>query len=71
MSGATPLYITVAFIIEEGFLVVPYLMDQENLYPKARKYPTALKDGGIRVIDSDGKVVNTVDRYKTIINKMK
>lgn len=59
-----------AFIFEEGFLSVPYLMDQENLYPNTKKYPTALKEGGIRVIDADGKIVNTVDRYRTILKRM-
>lgn len=59
-----------ALIFEEGFLPVPYLMDQENMYPKARKYPTALKNGGIRVIDSEGKVINTVERYRSIIERL-
>lgn len=57
-----------ASVFEQGFLAVPYLMDQDNSFPNARKYPTALKDGGIRVIDTDGKVVSTVDRYRNILN---
>lgn len=60
-----------ALIFEEGFLAVPYLLDLENKYPQARKYATALKDGGIRVIDSKGEVLNTIERYKSILNRIK
>ena len=54
----------------EGFLPVPYLMDQEKKFPKARMWHTAIKNGGIRVIDDDGKIIDTVTRYRTIISKM-
>lgn len=54
----------------EGFLPVPYLMDQEKKFPKVRMWHTAIKNGGIRVIDDDGKIIDTVTRYRTIISKM-
>ena len=59
-----------AFIFESGFLPVPYLMDQKNQYPNARRYHTALKNGGIRVIDEKGNVINTVKRYKDILDSI-
>lgn len=54
----------------EGFLPVPYLMDQHQKFGKARQYQTAIKDGGIKVVDEDGNVVNTIDRYRKIISQM-
>ena len=57
-------------IFVEGFFAVPYLMDQENKYPKARMWKTAFKDGGIAVVDDNGKIISTEQRYKYIINNM-
>ena len=57
-----------AYIFEQGFLPVPYLMDQHHKYPKATQYVTAIKNGGIKVVDDEGNVVNTVDRYKKIVS---
>lgn len=57
-----------AFIFEQGFLPVPYLMDQNHKFPKATQYATALKNGGIRVVSDEGNIINTIERYKTIIN---
>lgn len=57
-----------ARIFEEGFLPVPYLMDHERKYPKATRYSTAIKDGGIRVVDENGNVVDTVERYHKILS---
>lgn len=54
----------------EGFLPVPYLVDQQRKFPKATMWHTAIKNGGISVVDDDGNIINTVDRYKTIINEM-
>lgn len=59
-----------AKIFEEGFLPVPYLMDQNHKYPKATQYSTAIKNGGISVVNEDGEIVNTIDRYRKIIDKM-
>lgn len=59
-----------ARVFEEGFLPVPYLMDHNRKYPKATQYITAIKNGGIRVIDEDGRVISTTDRYRKIIDRM-
>lgn len=54
-------------IFEEGFLPVPYMLDPEHKYPRATSCRTALRSGGIRVIDGEGKPIRTADRYKDII----
>ena len=57
-------------VFVNGFFPVPYLMDQYNRYPRAKSYSTAIKNGGIRVVDEDGFVIDTVTRYKKIIESM-
>ena len=57
-------------VFVEGFLPVPYLMDQHRKFPKATMWHTAIKNGGIRVVDDDGKVIYTTDRYRKIISQM-
>ena len=57
-------------VFVEGFLPVPYLMDQQRKFPKATMWHTAIKNGGIAVVDEDGKVINTVDRYRKILSKI-
>lgn len=57
-----------ARVFEEGFLPVPYLMDHERKYSKATRYSTAIKDGGIRVVDENGNVIDTVERYHKILS---
>lgn len=57
-------------VFVEGFLPVPYLMDQERKFPKATKYHTAIKNGGISVVDEKGMIINTIERYKKIISNM-
>ncbi len=59
-----------AKVFEEGFLAVPYLMDQNHKYPKATMWKTAIKNGGISVVDEDGRIISTEDRYRYIINHM-
>ena len=59
-----------ARIFEEGFLPVPYLMDHERKYPKATQYSTAIKDGGIRVVDGKGNIIDTVERYHKILSSI-
>ena len=54
----------------EGFLPVPYLMDQKRKFKKATQYQTAIKNGGIKVVDNEGNVVDTLTRYKKIISTM-
>lgn len=57
-------------VFTEGFLPVPYLMDQKRKFKKATQYQTAIKNGGIRVVDDEGNVINTLDRYRKIISQM-
>lgn len=57
-------------VFKEGFLAVPYLMDQNNKWPKARMWKTAFKNGGICVVDEDGNAISTEDRYHYIIAHM-
>ena len=53
-----------------GFLPVPYLMDQKQKFNKATQYQTAIKNGGIRVVDDNGNIVDTVSRYNKIITTL-
>ena len=57
-------------IFKEGFLAVPYLMDQNHKFPKATMWKTAIKNGGIAVVDENGKIISTEDRYHYIIDHM-
>lgn len=57
-------------VFKEGFLAVPYLMDQDHKYPKATMWKTAIKNGGISVVDDGGKIISTEDRYRYIIDHM-
>jgi hypothetical protein len=59
-----------AKVFEEGFLAVPYLMDQQHKYSKATMWKTAIKNGGISVVDDNGKIISTEDRYHYIIDRM-
>lgn len=54
----------------EGFLAVPYLMDQNHKFPKATMWKTAIKNGGISVVDDEGRIISTEDRYHYIIEHM-
>lgn len=57
-------------VFVEGFLPVPYLMDQKRKFPKATQWHTAIKDGGIKVVDDEGHIIDTVKRYRMIISQM-
>jgi len=73
MEKAVPdLYTPEGFykVFIEGFLPVPYLMDQHHKFPKATMWHTAIKNGGIKVVDDEGKVIYTTDRYRKIIGQM-
>ena len=52
---------------DQGFFPVPYMLDPEKKYFSATNYTTAIKNGGIAVVDIHGNVINTIDRYKSII----
>ena len=57
-------------VFVEGFLPVPYLMDQDRKFTKATKWMTAIKNGGIYVVDAEGRIIDTVERYKKIISRI-
>lgn len=52
----------------KGFLPVPYLMDQQMKFREATKWQTAIKNGGIKVIDESGHIIDTIDRYRSILS---
>lgn len=55
-------------VFTEGFLPVPYLMDQQRKFKKATQWQTAIKNGGIKVVDDEGNVIDTITRYRKIIS---
>lgn len=58
------------FVFANGFLPVPYLMDHENKYPKAKMWQTAYKNGGIQVVDNENKPIYTLHRYQKIMSSL-
>ena len=54
---------------EEGFFPVPYMLDSSTKYSKATQWRTAIKGGGIRVVNDKGEIIHTSDRYRQIILK--
>lgn len=54
----------------EGFIPVPYLWDQTHKFSKATQYQTAIKNGGVYVVDNEGRIVNTSDRYRAIFDQI-
>ena len=61
MSGATPLYITIAFIIEEGFLV-------EDLEKIVKSISDTVKYTNVKIVAGDTKVVEKGNCEKIYIN---
>ena len=57
-------------VFVEGFLPVPYLMDQKRKFSKATMWHTAIKNGGVFVVNEEGRIINTVDRFNRIISGM-
>jgi hypothetical protein len=58
-------------VFVNGFFPVPYLMDQHHRYPKAKSFSTAIKNGGIRVVNEEGTIIDTLSRYKSIIEQIR
>lgn len=56
-------------VLDKGFFPLPYLIDNNNEYQNARKYKTALKNGGIRVVDEKGNIIRTSKRYNKILSE--
>ena len=56
-------------VFKEGFLPVPYMFDAQKKYPEATKWQTAVINGGVEVVDDNGKPIDTETRYKRIVAK--
>jgi len=54
-------------VFEKGFFPVPFLVNNKDKYPNATEQITAIKNGGIRVVDDKGNIIRTIDRYKKIV----
>ena len=54
-------------VFKEGFFPVPYMMDSHHKYQEATHWNTAIKKGGIRVVDEKGEIIRTATRYKKIM----
>ena len=57
-------------VFVNGFLPVPYLMDQNRRFTNATRFKTAIKNGGIRVINDNGKIIPTPTRYRAILSEL-
>lgn len=54
-------------VFKQGFFPVPYMLDETGKYTDAVSWKTAIKNGGIRVVNDKGEVIRTPERYKKII----
>ncbi len=54
-------------VYEMGFLPTPYIFDPDRKFPNATKWQTAIINGSVKVIDENGKPIDTVKRYKKIL----
>lgn len=54
-------------VFKQGFFPVPYMLDSTGKYADAVNWMTAIKNGGIRVVNDKGEIIRTPDRYKKII----
>jgi len=61
MAGAKPLYLSLAFIIEEGLL-------KEDLIRVLRSVQETAKEAGVRIVTGDTKVVNRGTADKLFVN---
>ncbi len=57
-------------IFEQGYLPVPYMIDKDNKYQLATDHITEIRNGGIYVVDQDGKIVETKKRYADNFSRM-
>lgn len=54
-------------VYEMGFLPTPFIYDPEGKFPNATKWNTAIINGSVKVVDENGKPINTADRYRSIL----
>jgi len=55
-------------VFRQGFFPVPYILDEKKQFPQATQWQTALIDGEVKVIDEKGNPIDTITRYKRIID---
>lgn len=55
-------------VFVEGFFPVPYILDEKKAFPKATMWQTAIVNGGVCVVGENGLPIDTIERYKKIIN---
>lgn len=70
LEGAFPdLYTPQGFlrVYEMGFFPTPYIFDPERKFPNATKWMTSVVDGGVKVVDCDGKEIPVLKRYRSIL----
>lgn len=53
-------------VFVDGYFPVPYLIDMDKKFTKATSCYTAVKNGGVRVVDEKGNIIPTMDRYKML-----
>lgn len=54
-------------VYEMGFLPTPYIFDPERHFPNATKWNTAIINGSVKVVDENGKPIETGKRYRQIL----
>lgn len=54
-------------VYELGFLPTPYIFDPEKLFPNATRWNTAIINGSVKVVDENGKPIETTKRYRQIL----
>lgn len=54
-------------IYKMGFLPTPYIFDPQKHFPNVTKWSTAIINGSVKVVDENGKPIDTIKRYKSII----
>lgn len=54
-------------VYEMGFFPTPYIFDPQKHFPNATKWNTAIYNGSVNVVDENGKPIDTIKRYKSIL----
>jgi hypothetical protein len=55
------------YLFNAGFFPVPYLLDKDKKYSKATNTRTAIRNGGVYVVNDLGEVVDTPSRYSRLL----
>ena len=56
------------FLFKNGFFPIPYMVDSNSKYPLATNYLTTMKNGGVRVVNANGRIIPTPERYRVLLN---